>query len=75
PVAGKVFALTGALQSLTRDEAKDRLAALGASVSESVSRRTDYVVIGAAPGSKAAKARAFGVPALDESHFLKLLRG
>jgi len=75
PVSGKLFVLTGALQSMTRDEAKDRLTALGATVSESVSRRTDYVVIGAAPGSKAAKARAFGVPALDESHFLKLLSG
>lgn len=60
---------------VTRDEAKDRLAALGAKVSESVSRKTDYVVVGAEPGTKADKARALGVAMLDEQEFVELLGG
>lgn len=74
-VSGKTFVLTGALESMTRDEAKDRLARLGAKVSESVSGRTDYVVIGTDPGAKADKARALGVATLDERRFIRLLGG
>ncbi|MFZ5512151.1 MAG: BRCT domain-containing protein, partial [Pseudomonadota bacterium] len=73
PVAGKTFVLTGGLESMTRDEAKNRLVELGARVSESVSRTTDYVVVGAEPGSKADKARALGVKMIDEEQFLKLI--
>ena len=73
PLEGKTFVLTGALDSMTRDEAKERLEALGARVSSSVSRKTDFVVVGHDPGSKYDKARALGVPTLDEAAFLELL--
>ncbi len=73
PLAGKTFVLTGTLSSMTRDEAKARLQALGARVSGSVSRRTDCVVAGADPGSKYDKARELGVEIIDESRFLALL--
>jgi len=73
PLAGKTFVLTGALASMTRDEAKEQLQQLGARVSGSVSRKTDYVVVGEDPGSKADKARELGVTMLDEKAFLKLL--
>ncbi|HEU0201863.1 MAG TPA: BRCT domain-containing protein [Burkholderiaceae bacterium] len=64
---------TGGLESMTRDEAKNRLAELGAHISESVSPKTDYVVVGAEPGSKADKARALGVTTIDERQFLRLI--
>ena len=73
PLAGMTFVLTGALESMTREEARRRLKALGAKVTDSVSRRTSYVVVGEAPGSKLDKARALGVPTLDERAFLELL--
>ena len=73
PLAGLTFVLTGALESMTREEAKAKLEALGAKVTDSVSRRTSYVVVGEAPGSKLDKARALGVPTLDERAFLELL--
>jgi DNA ligase (NAD+) len=73
PISGKTFVLTGGLESMTRDEAKNRLAALGARTSESVSKKTDYVVVGHDPGSKADKARALGVTMIDEKEFLKLI--
>ncbi|HYL24392.1 MAG TPA: NAD-dependent DNA ligase LigA, partial [Burkholderiales bacterium] len=72
-LSGKTFVLTGELESMSRDEAKNRLAALGARVSESVSPGTDYVVVGAAPGSKAARARALGVKIIGEKDFLTLI--
>jgi DNA ligase (NAD+) len=74
PLAGQTFVLTGTLDSMTRDEAKDRLQALGAKVSGSVSKKTNYVVVGAEPGSKAAKAEALGVTLLDEAAFARLLK-
>ena len=55
------------------DEAKNRLRALGATVSGSVSKKTDYVIAGADPGSKAAKARELGVQMLSEKEFLRLI--
>jgi DNA ligase (NAD+) len=73
PFAGKTFVLTGTLTALTRDEAKNRLQSLGATVSGSVSKKTDYVVVGDDPGSKAAKAKELGVTMLDEKEFLKLI--
>lgn len=73
PLAGKTFVLTGTLASMTREQAKERLEALGAKVSGSVSRKTDYVIVGADPGSKAARAEALGVPMLDEDAFLKIV--
>jgi DNA ligase (NAD+) len=73
PLAGKTFVLTGGLETMTRDEAKQRLKARGATVSESVSKKTDYVVVGTEPGSKADKARELGVEMLDEKKLLKLI--
>jgi DNA ligase (NAD+) len=73
PLAGKTFVLTGTLESLTRDEAKARLQVLGAKVSGSVSKKTDYVVAGAEPGSKLTRAQELGVPVLDEAGLRALL--
>jgi len=73
PFSGKTFVLTGTLVALTRDEAKEKLEALGAKVSGSVSGKTDYVVAGAEAGNKLDKARELGVAVLDERQFLALL--
>jgi DNA ligase (NAD+) len=72
-LAGKTFVLTGTLSSLTREDAKERLEALGAKVAGSVSKKTHYVVVGMEPGSKADKARELNVPILDERALLELL--
>lgn len=73
PLAGLTFVLTGTLESLSRDEAKEKLISLGAKVAGSVSKKTSYVVVGADPGSKLDKAEELGVPVLEESEFLKML--
>lgn len=73
PFAGKTIVLTGSLSLLSRDEAKDRLAALGAKVSGSVSKKTDLVIAGEAAGSKLTKAQALGVPVIDEAEMVRLL--
>jgi DNA ligase (NAD+) len=73
PLEGQTVVLTGTLASLTRDEAKDRLEALGAKVSGSVSRKTSFVVAGEAAGSKLDKAGELGVPVWDEAQLLALL--
>ena len=74
PLAGKTFVLTGTLDSMSRDDAKRRLQALGAKVTGSVSKRTDYVVAGENPGSKLDKAQSLGVPVLGEGGLAELLR-
>ena len=72
-LTGKRFAFTGTLSTMTRDEAARRVQTLGASVSASVSRRTDYVVAGDEQGSKADTARSLGLAILSEREFLDLL--
>ena len=75
PLAGEVVVLTGALDAMSRDEAKDRLEALGAKVTASVSKRTTLVVCGENPGSKRDRAEALGVRTLEEEDFLAFLEG
>lgn len=73
PLTGKTVVLTGTLSSLTRDEAKDLVRQAGGHVSGTVSKKTDFVVAGAEPGSKFDTARKLGVPVLEEEDLLKLL--
>lgn len=72
-LGGKTFVLTGALSSLSRDQAGDRIRELGGKVSGSVSKKTDYVVAGSEPGSKLRKATELGVKILGEDEFLRML--
>ncbi|MGA8326166.1 MAG: NAD-dependent DNA ligase LigA [Candidatus Cybelea sp.] len=72
-VAGKTFVLTGALPSLTRDDATDLIVGAGGKVTGSVSKKTDYVIAGEEPGSKLTKAAQLGVEILDEAGLRKLL--
>jgi len=70
---GKTFVFTGEMESLSRDDAKDRVRALGGSATESVSKKTFAVVVGENPGSKADRARELGVTMLTEQEFLRLM--
>jgi DNA ligase (NAD+) len=72
-LTGKSFVITGTLDSMSRDDAGDRIVALGGKVSGSVSKKTSYVVVGTEPGSKVKKAQELGVEILDEKAFLALL--
>jgi DNA ligase (NAD+) len=73
-IAGKTFVFTGSLERSTREEASERVRILGASVTGSVSKKTDYVVVGSEPGSKAEEATRLGALILDEIAFEKLLK-
>jgi DNA ligase (NAD+) len=73
PLSGRQYVITGTLERYTRDEAKAALEALGARVSDSVSKKTAGVIVGESPGSKAQKAEKAGVPTLDEAAFTALL--
>lgn len=70
---GKTFVITGTLDSMSRDDAGDRITAAGGKVTGSVSKKTSYVVVGAEPGSKAQKAQELGIEILDEAGLLQLL--
>lgn len=72
-LGGKTIVLTGALRSMSRAEARERLAALGAKVTSNVSKKTDFVVAGADPGSKVEKAEKLGVPVYDEAELTRVL--
>lgn len=74
PLAGLTYVLTGTLESLSRDDAKAHLLALGAKVAGSVSAKTDYVVAGPGAGSKLAKAEELGLKVMDEAGLLELLQ-
>src|SRR5690606_11160702 len=75
PLAGKRFVITGTLSAMTRQEAEAAIKRLGGTTSGSVSRNTDYLVVGASPGSKLQRAQELGVPILDEEAFLNLIGG
>jgi DNA ligase (NAD+) len=70
---GQKFVITGTLSQLGREEAKDRVRLMGGSVADAVSKKTDFVVVGENPGSKADKARELGVQILSEEEFLRMV--
>ena len=73
PLAEKTFVLTGTLPSMTREEATGKIEALGGRVSNSVSKKTDYVLAGSEPGSKIDKAKELGVRIISEKEFREML--
>ncbi|HEX9297000.1 MAG TPA: NAD-dependent DNA ligase LigA [Polyangiaceae bacterium] len=73
PLSGKTFVITGTLEAFSREEAKKRIEALGGKVSSSISKKTDYLVVGESPSSKLEKATKLGVATLDEQAFKALL--
>ena len=74
-LAGLTFVVTGGLESFTRDGISETIAGHGGKASSSVSKKTDYVLVGSDPGSKLAKAQELGVPVIDEARFKELLAG
>jgi DNA ligase (NAD+) len=75
PLEGRIFVLTGTLAGMSRDQAKSKLQTLGGKVSGSISKKTDYVVVGANPGSKLTRARELGVEVMTEERLMELLGG
>ncbi len=73
-LAGKTFVLTGTLSSMTRDEAKESIEALGGQVTSSVGKKTDFVVVGSDAGTKLEKAKKLGVRTIEEQEFLRLVK-
>jgi DNA ligase (NAD+) len=74
PLEGKTFVITGALESMTRSAAKQQILILGGKLASSLSRKTDYLVVGTSPGSKLEKARDMDIAILREEAFLKMLK-
>jgi NAD-dependent DNA ligase len=73
PMTGQVVVITGTLASMSREQAREAARAAGATVTDSVSRKTSLLVVGAEAGSKLARARTLGVPVVDEAGFLRML--
>lgn len=73
PLAGQEFVITGRLETCTREEAEARIKALGGTAKDNVTKKTTYLVVGAEPGSKLAKAQELGTKQLNEEEFLRLL--
>ncbi len=73
PLTNRSFVLTGGLDTMSREEAKEKIRALGGDLSESVSKKTAYVIVGTDPGSKFEKAKSLGVPILSENEFIAML--
>jgi len=73
PLAGKTFVITGKLESFSREQAKEKIESLGGTVTSSVSKNTDYVIVGEDPGSKLEKAKSLNIPLLDEEGLKTLL--
>ena len=71
---GMEFVLTGTLEVFSKQEAAARIKALGGTTGSSITQKTTYLVVGADPGSKLAKARSLGIKQLNEAEFLNLLR-
>ena len=71
---GKQFVLTGSLDSFTRDEAKNKISALGGRITSNVSKKTDYIIVGLDPGSKADKAKKLGIDVINEQTFKKMIK-
>jgi DNA ligase (NAD+) len=71
---GKQFVLTGSLDSFTRDEAKNKISALGGRITSNVSKKTDYIIVGLDPGSKADKAKKLGIDVINEQKFKKMIK-
>jgi len=74
PLSGKEFVVTGRLESFSRQQAEAKIRELGGAAKDNVTRKTDYLVVGADPGSKLAKANELGVETMDEQRFLELLK-
>lgn len=74
-LTGKTFVLTGTLAHMTRDQAKEHIEAHGGKVSGSVSKKTDFVVVGDSPGSKLRKAESLGIEIIDENRLIRILEG
>ena len=72
-LSGKIFVFTGEMQKMTRTEAKEKVRRLGAEISESVSKKIDFVVFGENPGSKLDKARRRGVKTINEKEFIDMI--
>jgi DNA ligase (NAD+) len=74
PLSGKTFVLTGSMETLSREQAKEKIRNLGGNVSSSISKNTDYLVAGENPGSKFGKAEKLGIKILNENKFLKMIK-
>jgi len=74
PYKDKIVVLTGTLDTMSRDEAKQKLNNLGAKVSSSVSKNTDYVIVGEQPGSKAKKAKELNIPIINENEWIEIIK-